>query len=644
MLPCLLLALLATLPQPLPGNPGNVFLSGQEAIITVPDEAMQMDGAWRALDDQWDVAASGAFAGGDERVNAGALPVGWYRIEFRDNTDELLAYTTTAVLDELRARPPEDTPVALDVALSWVPPEDIGAWPEWTRLAALAGVRSVRDRLRWRDVQPEPETIAEETKYDDAAQLQRDEGFQVLQVFHDTPPWAVRENAQPGRMPADLRDTHRFAKAMAERFSGLVTAWQAWNEPNSGNFGGHTIDEIASHHKAAYLGFKAGDPDVTVTWTPFGGTSSELLSDGVIRNAAWPYFDVYAFHSYDWPHDFDGLWGPDIDAASGRPIWVTEADRGLSADPDCEHGDFAPADARRKAEFMAQSIASSLGAGAARHFHFILPNYTEGDIQFGLLRSDGTPRMSYVAWAAAGRFLAGARCLGRWVIADRDDVYVYAFRGEPDGEPRDVLIAWTEERVDWRSRGQAESEWPLPADLAIERVYDYLGRSVGEAAPARLRSAPVYVVMPEGEADRLQDMADNAEWRAAPESPWRDGDASPVVLQLHAPDAAIVGREIDWAPMHDYALAPGEHEIAMRAYNFGDEIVSGAVEVAELPSGWNVAPASWKVELQPMERHEQRLQLTIPEPIAADGAWVSFEGAFNGEPDTRLAFRVLPRQ
>ena len=77
---------------------------------------------------------------------------------------------------------------------------------------------------------------------------------------------------------------------------------------------------------------------------------------------------------------------------------------------------------------MAQSYASSLHAGANRHFHFILGQYGEGNIQFGLLRHDLTPRPSYVALAAVGRLLAGARCLGRYPIDGKPDVRVIAFR------------------------------------------------------------------------------------------------------------------------------------------------------------------------------------------------------------------------
>ena len=98
-----------------------------------------------------------------------------------------------------------------------------------------------------------------ETTYDSAANIQHRYGLKILQVFHDTPRWAVALPGATGRFPSDLRHVYHFAKAMSQRFQGRVQAWEPWNEANVTTFGGHTIDELCSYQKAAYLGFKAGD-------------------------------------------------------------------------------------------------------------------------------------------------------------------------------------------------------------------------------------------------------------------------------------------------------------------------------------------------------------------------------------------------
>jgi hypothetical protein len=196
---------------------------------------------------------------------------------------------------------------------------------------------------------------------------------------------------------------------------------------------------------------------------------------------------------------------PVFEAASGRPIWVTEADRGISYETSEPWFDLSLENQRHKAEYLAQSYAMSLFAGAVRHFHFILGHYTEhrNAIQFGLLRLDMTPNLGYSALAAVGRFLAGAKCLGRLEWENKPDAHVYAFRARPDGIERDVLVAWAEKEVDWPERGKTTVEWPLPGNLPLQGIYDHLGRKLEGKIPERLRSAALFILLPMGGADSL---------------------------------------------------------------------------------------------------------------------------------------------
>ena len=619
----------------------SVFLEGDMVVLPIPDIVDVESGKWRVLNDEHDSVAAGKWLKSDGSITLGALPTGWYRVVFSTALDEDVSFTTTAVLARQPVAPPEDTPVALDVAMSWVPENDPTIWEHCARLARMAGVRMVRDRLRWRDMQPErDEPLLRDTVYDRTADLQREHGLHLVQVFHDSPSWTWERNSDRGRVPADLRDTWRFCRDASLYFGERVQAWQPWNEGNAGNFGGHAIDALCSHQKAAYLGFRAGNPDAIVTWAPLGGINSAALSRGISANGVSSYFDVYAMHSYDWCHDYPRLRQHALDAAAGKPLWVMESDRGMRADPDSPYGDLTHENERRKAEFIVQSYASSLAAGATRHFHFILPHYMEqqGTVQFGLLRHDYTPRMGFVALAATGRFLAGARYLGRVGGGVRPDVYVFAFRAFPDGSARDVLVAWTEARVDWPERGRAAAEAALPPELPVAAVYDYLGRSLGNALPERLTSAPLFIVLAEGAADSL------ALEKPAPVNVDAQEKPSPVVLQLRAPDAPIVGRVVDWAHEHDRVMSPGNHDVAIVVYNFGEDTATGVVTATELPPGWQCEPDAWTISLEPMERLVQPLRLYIPEPGASaeEGAWLYLAGDFGALGQSQLAFRIMP--
>src|SRR5204862_3010929 len=121
------------------------------------------------------------------------------------------------------------------------------------------------------------------------------------------------------------------------------------------------------------------------------------------------------------------------------------------------------ADLRVQAERVAKIYAMSLYEGAEKTFYFILPHYVEGQIQYGALHQDLTPRPAYLALAAVGRLLAGARPIGKF---ERDGVSGYVFDAKPDGQDRRVIVFW-------KTKADADAKLTLKA----EAVFDCLGRA-----------------------------------------------------------------------------------------------------------------------------------------------------------------------
>ncbi len=624
-------------------HPGNVYLKGECVYVQVPATVPQSAVSWRLLDDGGDVLDCGDLKQASPYnfppVRLGRLGIGWYCIEFLNAQEECVEWTCAAVLAKLKAPIPQDSPICIDSAVSWFAKNDPVHQERLTRLAALAGMNWVRDRVRWRDIQPSADEFAFKTTYDSAATLQARYGLKVLQVFHGIPSWAVEEGESSGHFPRDLRILYNFCKSMAERFKGRVQAWEPWNEGNAHNFGAHTASEMATAQKAAYLGFKAGDPDIIVGWNAYAGVPTQLHTKTLLENQAWSYFDTYNVHTYDWPHSYDRLWEPTRQAACGRPIWVTEADRGLACETPLPWCDFTRENEIQKAEFMAQSYATSLWAGCNRHFHFILGHYSEGEgkIQFGLLRLDETPRPSYVALAAMGRLLAGAKCLGRWESKDHPNTHIIAFRAWPDGKERDVLVAWAEKNVDWAQRRKTSAPWPLPQELKIECVYDYLGRTIGKDAPEELHSDVVYVVLPPGEAEQL-----SLTKRATAE--YRPASPSSVVLKVAMPFSARERlEETPWATEFDFVVEPEvEIELPLVVYNFGAETVKGVIRVEHLPKQWRLTPSEWEVTVEPMGRIQLPAQFFRPQLPQSEmtDTWINLRGDFGKSGQPVLAFRL----
>ena len=448
-------------------------------------------------------------------------------------------------------------------------------------------------------------------------------GLDVLQVFHGTPEWAqtprLEDDAAGKRFPRDLRDQYRFCAAMAGRFKGTVQAWEPWNEANIRAFGGQAIDEMCSLQKASCLGFKAGDPALTVCWNVYAGSGSQLHAQGVIDNACWPYYDTYNNHSYSGVEQYGKEFATAREGACGKPLWISEC--GLHVRWDAEHGDLPDSEDARQAQFVPKSYASSLFAGVSRHYFFILGNYCESQIQFGLLRHDLTPRRGYLALAAVGRLLAGAQPLGRLT---NGTARAYAFRAYPDGEARDVLVAWSDT--------SAASATVMPG-LAAEAVYDVFGRALAGGLPAELTPAPFFAVLPSGGASTLA-----LEKPLAVSPAPRRAARSPVVMQVLLPQAQT---RLD---IQAHQVEPGvENAIPVAVYNFSDEAVSGSIKAGGLPAGWEVSLPVRRICLRPMERQVLAVKVLISEKAGREvifGSPVTLRGTFGKAGETVLSFRL----
>lgn len=627
------------LPQPLPDRPGNIFLEGDAPAVRIPDPLPGGVIRWRLLDEQHrELRAGPGPPAGTSITNlaVGSLGPGWYRVEFDTATATNVAWTPLAILRRLKAPVPGDSPVCVDSAASWFAPDNPDQQRRLANLAALAGVNWVRDRLRWRDLQPAPgPLVTRVTTYDTAATIQHEAGLKVLQVFHDTPPWARESPDAGGRFAPDLRHVHALGHALAARFRGRVDAWEPWNEANVATFGAHTVDEMCSWQKAAWLGFKAGDPSVTVGWNVTTAVPTPAHTAGLLANETWPYFDTYNIHTYDWSHAYAGLWRPAREAVAGRPLWITEADRGTPHLKQAPWFDQDPRLEQLKAAWIAQSYASSLFAGARRHFHFILGHYHEPNgVQFGLLRLDLTPRPAYVALATVGRCLAGARVLGRW--RPGHDVTVVAFRAFPDGAERDVLVAWAEKEVDWDGRGVTHSGWAPPVALDVLEVTDHLGRPLEATLPATLGPAPVFVFLPPGQAATLP---------LEPPPPLATplpGEASPVVLQLALPRAnAVRVDDLPWSEGYARTLKPGTPlQLPLFAYNFGSGPATVSLTADPVPEGWQL-DLSPGLEVAPGARVQFAGVLRVEPTSPVRDAWVTVRANVGALGRPVLAFRVV---
>lgn len=561
------------IPKPLTYHPGNIFLAGETVSVALPDG--EKGSTWRLVDYEHNSVGQFTNSGGD--ITLGKLPVGYYELHRVSSGHVLASSFSLGVLAPLAAPTPRSSPIGVDVALAQLVP--VAQHEAAANLAALAGMNWVRDRFFWRELEAEKGVFTKTVVADAVVRAQSQAGLQVLQVHCDTPSWM---GGKSKRLPVDLRDAHRLMAAMARRWRGQVLAFEPWNEADTPNFGGHIGSEIAAYQKACYLGLKAGNPDVIVCQNVFASPHPVVLAD-FQANGAWPYFDTFNLHHYISTDEYGGVYSAFRAVSAGRPLWVSEFSLPVQWAGNAQAQEPTDADLRVQAERVAQHFAAALHEGPTVALYFLLPHYSEGQTQYGLLRPDLTPRPAYLALAAVGRLLADARPLGR--LQDHG-IRIFAFRARPDGQERDVMVTWT-------TAGKSTLQLPL-VPLAAS---DHLGRAQSNlTATLQISVAPRFVVFPK---DSLRGLP----FQPPPRKPeLLAGEPSPVVLQAVMPEESVDMN------LSGYVGSSAKPEtVLVAAYNFGHERVTGDLK-ATLPPGWKAYFPS-RIELAPGERKELTLKV-----------------------------------
>ena len=546
-------------------RPGNIFLAGEEVQVTVPKTWT----AWRAIDiDRKEVGHGSAESG---TAALGKLPIGYFEVHEKDGK----GMVTAAVL--AKAQISDDTPIALDVAASWfyADPKQIR---DACEICKLAGVKWVRDRLSWPELEGERGKWAGESRYERAMRIQHEAGLKILQVNHASPGWAAKD---PRHFPEDLRDAYSFYRGLAKRWNGLADAIEPWNEPDLEIFGGHTGCEIASFQKAAFLGLKAGDPERPVNQSVFAIDRPETL-DEYGQNEVYPYFDRYDLHHYIGLPAYSRAYGRHRAISGGRPLWTTEFNLTIFwADEKTQEP--SEEDLRVQGYRVSKVFCGALHEGCVKAFYFILGHYVERNLQYGLVHHDLTPRPAYVAFAAVGRLLNAATPIGTINLGD-DKLKGFAFKTVVDGTDRDTLVLWSETNP---------TKVKIPH---VDQAYDYLGRKLPVAAKFELTRSPLFLLLPRGGTKGLTIVP-------PPEKPkWLEGKASPVVLQLvGTPDFKQSAFQLDKSA-----------ELKLVAYNFGDRPANGQLIIQ------GATPDRIEVHLQPGARQEHTIHVGSADTVHAN--------------------------
>ncbi|MGQ9731719.1 MAG: hypothetical protein ACUVX8_10660 [Candidatus Zipacnadales bacterium] len=580
--------------------PCNVFVEGEEILFT-RSEGNLPPLSYRVTDYDGVEVAEGKATGATVRLVA--LSCGYYELTWR--ADQQTGTTSFGVVPPRPDEPPPAGPLVVDGAIAWLCAPD--QWEPIARTLRRTGIGWMRERLSWGQVNPQPGTL-EWGKYETVAEVLTQQGVRVYQIFHDSPAWT--HEGKDTRMPDDLREVYRFTKAAAAHFKGRILAWEPWNEPDI-SFFDQLGDKYAGLQKAAFLGFRAGQPKAWVLLCSLcRGQSS--FSDNIFESGVAEYMDIFNFHTYapiDNYVDNLRMWIGLAEryGVGDQPIWLTEAGIRLTA---ADGSTLTPEQERTQAEFVPRSFAISLASGVDKHFFFVLPFYPEHGVQFGALRRDTTPRPAFIAIATAARLLGKGHYLGQLSV-EPASVQAYVF----DTGQEIVAVVWS----------PATTQTQLRTRMRSVRVADLVGRErqvQTEGGTLRLEVGPsAQYVLGLGDA-----------------SAQLTGDVRPPgKLPSLNPSKVVIMSYLDSERQDkdtNCHLVRGDRPITLIAdvYNFNEEKETQGTLSVELPAGWQAVQTEATVHLEALGRQTIRFELTPGfGPPAANGlAKVWVRGDFPG--------------
>jgi len=454
--------------------PGTVFLDTEKLDFTLPSAPVEQ--LRYEVKDFYDHKVSEGIWPDSGSLRLAPLPCGYYVITLTDeNVKSKGSRSFTVVGDPAGRKLNPDTPFAMDTALSWLcnaskPKVGINgnAFDLIVEIIRRGGISSIRERLLWNGVQAGPQAPFNWGDYMANANKLNAAGVKVLGMTHDAPAWARYDAENKRTAPDDLIALYRFTKQLSVDFKGRMPSWEFWNEADHGAHP-ESAWAMAAAQKAAYLGYKAGNPDLTVLHGSFCQFPLNQYAAAFIANDTTDYFDVFNYHVYrgigSYPEIISNLRSSMRQYGIGdMPIYITEA--GTNAEGDSKGSsplpriaETTPEQDRMVCEFIVKSPILFLSQGVAKTYFFVLPPYNErnGTKAWGILRWDYSAKPQFTAYATLLRELGNAEYQGEYDLGSGKRGFLFR---QPDGQQ--TLACWLESEIDRDKRAVAIDDKPVP--------------------------------------------------------------------------------------------------------------------------------------------------------------------------------------
>ena len=508
------------------------------------------------------------------------------------------------------------------------------------------GIPHARERLRWEDVNRQPEVL-DYRHFMYNANMLRARSILVSGLFHDAPPWAGRLT----RLPSDLNATYTFCSRVAAAFGDRMGDWEFWNE-QEGNSAPEPVWDYAAALKAAYLGFKAGRPGVVVLPGSLCLEPDSVYSRALYANDAAKFSEVFNYHTYDAPANYPQQFAA-LRAFMKRhgigdmAIWITESGTNLEGQSDktsAINGFMAhsPEQELVKAEFYPKSQIALQMEGVARNYYFVFGAYNErnGAKDWGVMRRDGTVKPEYAAISTMTRELISARLVGEMAVGEGFRAYLFE---QTDGTQ--TIAYWSVSPLDTQTGGVVHPTPDFARDLSISvangtyRLSDLCGtRSAvtvtnGVLALVSTRF-PAYVA---GLRGLVAKTPPHPTGKVKPYVPAVDEDMTVILrVDLDPNDFEITNEKTR-------AILKGDiGRLRLQVWNMGDEAKTGHIE-ADIKGGSLSGLPGW-MSLGPRGTPPATFDCTfVPDKSADSVRPIVLTSVFGGKRSSRLvmSMRIL---
>ncbi|MDR2114949.1 MAG: glycoside hydrolase family 5 protein [Planctomycetaceae bacterium] len=304
---------------------------------------------------------------------------------------------------------------AIDGALSWLVRDD-QLRNGLVKSAKRNGITMIRERLSWNDIESKPNQFQWETgrRYDSVRKLCKEQGIEILDVFHNAPNWMDTIE----KYPSDLVKTAKSWNTVANYWNTAWGGFEIWNEPEIGFGAELPADQYVPMARAIAYQLKQSNIPTPL----FGGVMSHfhpIWLKNAAENGLLHDVDGFSFHSYDHAPSLEKLIGNyrNFLKESGYesiPLWLTECGHAWKRGTERPLPDQ---DLVSAVDITMKGVESRC-CGVERYFPFVYPYYDEREKNFGMTDKLGTPCRSIAAYIQLIHVLSGSEYVGDLKIED----------------------------------------------------------------------------------------------------------------------------------------------------------------------------------------------------------------------------------